>query len=225
MIEKYPTISKWKDSVISRIINNKLYCGIYEHGKREGKNIEEFRGIVPPIVSETMFEQCQKSIEKKMNSYHRVHDYEYMKKLICPCCSGDDISSIRRMAGHSTKNRHGKVYLYYNCPECCGYINEKDVEKLLTYHLDNLYQFHQVISKHTDSFQLEVNEINSLDMQSDLDFVIANAKVFDYYDDTNNLEFLKLTEEERRQFVDKYIDTIELCENAKGNLNIKKNLV
>ncbi|WP_268892256.1 hypothetical protein [Erysipelothrix urinaevulpis] len=39
----------------------------------------------------------------------------------------------------------------------------------------------------------------------------------DYYDDTNNLEFLKLTEEERIQFVDKYIDTIELCENANGN--------
>lgn len=222
MEEKYPTVAKWKDSVISRIINNKLYYGTYEHGKREGKNIEEFKGIVPPIITETMYEQCQKSIQENMNNYHRVHEYEYMKKLICPCCTGNDISSARRMAGHSTKNRHGKVYLYYNCPECGEYINEKDIEKLLIYHLDDLYQFHQVVSKHTNSFQLNVDEINSLDIQSDLDFVIANAKVSDYYDDISNLEFLKLSEEERRQFIDKYIDTIELCVSQYGKLDIKK---
>lgn len=157
-----------------------------------------------------------------MNNYHRVHDYEYMKKLVCPCCIDEDINSTRRMAGHSTKNRHEKTYLYYNCPNCGKYINEKDIEELLLYHLDDLYQFHSVLACHTNSFQLDIKDVNAARVHSDLDFVIANAKVSDYYDDINNLEFLKLTDEERRQFVDKYIDTIELCESINGNLNIKK---
>lgn len=222
MKEKYPTISKWKDSTISRIINNKLYCGIYERGKRKGKNIEEFKGVVPLIITETMFEQCQKSIEENMSNYHRIHNYEYMKKLICPCCTNEDTNAARRMAGHSTKNRHGKTYLYYNCPDCGKYINEKDIEELLVYHLDDLYQFHTVLATHTNSFQLDIKTIDSIQMQSDLDYVIANAKVSDYYNDANKLDFLKLDDEERRKFVDKYINSIELCINQYGNLDIKK---
>lgn len=164
MAEKYPTIANWKDSVISRIINNKLYYGTYEHGKRDGKNIAELKGIAPPIITETMFEQCQKSIQENMNNYHRGHDYEYMKKLICPYCIDEDISSAKRMGAHSTKNRHGKVYLYYYCPNCGEYLNEKDIEKLITYHLDDLYQFHAVISTHTHSFQLDIKEVNSIQL-------------------------------------------------------------
>lgn len=52
----YPDATKWKDSTISRIINNKIYIGVYEHGKRNKKEITVYRDIVPPIISETLFE-------------------------------------------------------------------------------------------------------------------------------------------------------------------------
>ncbi|MEG1313904.1 MAG: recombinase family protein, partial [Bacilli bacterium] len=58
----YPN-KKWKDSIIQKIIDNRLYMGDYEQYKIIGKkqNLETviYKDVVEPIITRRMWEECQ----------------------------------------------------------------------------------------------------------------------------------------------------------------------
>ena len=60
----FPEKKKWTDSVIEKIINNRIYIGDYERykrvGKEQGKETEIFMNVVEPIISRAMWEDVQK---------------------------------------------------------------------------------------------------------------------------------------------------------------------
>lgn len=81
MKEKYPNVLSWKDSAVQRILNSKWYIGILEYGKSlKNGTLEEIRGIIPPIIDEELFNQCQNQIRLHGKNYHRKHEYLFLKK-------------------------------------------------------------------------------------------------------------------------------------------------
>ena len=89
LIEKYPTIissirtdkktnkekvvyRRWTDASISCILNNKSYMGTYEYRKSiKDKDTIEIVGIVPAIITEDLFNDCQEMICRNGRNYYR----------------------------------------------------------------------------------------------------------------------------------------------------------
>lgn len=86
----FPKKKKWTDSIIEKIINNRIYIGDYERykrvGKEQGKELEIYMNVVEPIISRAMWEDVQKQKEKNQMSYCRDRVYMFFQKLQCPTC-------------------------------------------------------------------------------------------------------------------------------------------
>ena len=55
-----PVKSKWGDSTIEKIINNRIYMGDFERYKKDkDRESEIYMNVVPPIISRAMWEDTQ----------------------------------------------------------------------------------------------------------------------------------------------------------------------
>ena len=90
--ERVPTTtkSKWRDTTIEKMINNRLYVGDYERykriGKEQGKDTIIYKDVVEPIITRKMFDEVQEQKEKNQRAYCRDRIYMFMPKLLCPHC-------------------------------------------------------------------------------------------------------------------------------------------
>lgn len=76
----------WPTTTVDKILSNKLYIGVIEHGKRNKDNVLIFEDVVPPIIDKTTFECVQKRKEKNLKNYKRKRTYIFMQKILCPKC-------------------------------------------------------------------------------------------------------------------------------------------
>ena len=205
------TYRSWTDSSISCILNNKCYMGTYEYRKSiDNKETIEIVDIVPKIVSEDLFNDCQDMIFRNGRNYYRSKRYLFIQRLVCPKCG-------RIMACNGCKNKMKKDYLYYKCKDCGTYIREDLIEKALMSELNNLFELSNLISENyyiTD--KKTANDFNNCRLDHRLRFAIDESIIEEKRkaltkNDLNEL-WNMTSYETKCEFIGKYIDKITIKE-------------
>ena len=128
----------WPTTTVDKILSNKLYIGVIEHGKRNKDNVLIFEDVVPAIIDKTTFECVQKRKEKNFKNYKRKRTYIFMQKILCPKCH-------KIMGGESSTSGTGDKHIYYKCNCCKKRISEKKIEKELIKFLNDMLDFFLII--------------------------------------------------------------------------------
>lgn len=205
------TYRSWTDSSISCILNNKCYMGTYEYRKSiDNKETIEIVDIVPKIVSEDLFNDCQDMIFRNGRNYYRSKRYLFIQRLVCPKCG-------RIMACNGCKNKMKKDYLYYKCKDCGTYIREELIEKALMSELNNLFELSNLISENyyiTD--KKAANDFNNCRLDHRLRFAIDESIIEEKRkaltkNDLNEL-WNMTSYETKCEFIGKYVDKITIKE-------------
>lgn len=209
--EEKITYRSWTDSSISCILNNKCYMGTYEYRKSlDNKETIEIENVVPKIVSEDLFNDCQEMIFRNGRNYYRSKRYLFIQRLVCPKCG-------RIMACNGCKNKMKKDYLYYKCKDCGTYIREELIEKALMSELNNLFELSNLISENyyiTD--KKTANDFNNCRLDHRLRFAIDESIIEEKRkaltkNDLNEL-WNMTSYETKYDFICKYIDKITIKE-------------
>lgn len=202
---------KWNDSSISTILNNKCYIGTYEYRKcLKDKDTIEIVDIVPKIVSEELFNDCQEMIARNGRNYYRSKNYLFIQRLVCPHCG-------RIMACNGCKNKMKKDYLYYKCKDCNVYLREELIENALINELNNLLELSSIIN---DNYYITNNntaeKFNNCRLDHKIRFAIDEKIIKDkkqLLDSTELNELWKMTSYEAKcEFIGEFIDTIIISE-------------
>lgn len=205
------TYRSWTDSSISCILNNKCYMGTYEYRKSiDNKETIEIIDIVPKIVSEDLFNDCQDMIFRNGRNYYRSKRYLFIQRLVCPKCG-------RIMACNGCKNKMKKDYLYYKCKDCGTYIREELIEKALMSELNDLFELSNLISENyyiTD--KKAANDFNNCRLDHRLRFAIDESIIEEKRkaltkNDLNEL-WNMTSYETKCEFIGKYVDKITIKE-------------
>lgn len=209
--EEKITYRSWTDSSISCILNNKSYMGTYEYRKSlDNKDTIEIENVVPKIVSEDLFNDCQDMIFRNGRNYYRSKRYLFIQRLVCPKCG-------RIMACNGCKNKMKKDYLYYKCKDCGTYIREELIEKALMSELNNLFELSNLISENyyiTD--KKTANDFNNCRLDHRLRFAIDESIIEEKRkaltkNDLNEL-WNMTSYETKCEFIGKYVDKITIKE-------------
>lgn len=209
--EEKITYRSWTDSSISCILNNKSYIGTYEYRKSlDNKETIEIENVVPKIVSEDLFNDCQDMIFRNGRNYYRSKRYLFIQRLVCPKCG-------RIMACNGCKNKMKKDYLYYKCKDCGTYIREELIEKALMSELNNLFELSNLISENyyiTD--KKAANDFNNCRLDHRLRFAIEESIIEEKRkaltkNDLNEL-WNMTSYETKCEFIGKYVDKITIKE-------------
>ncbi len=215
----YPK-KNWKDTTIQKIIDNKIYMGDYEQYKRIGKqeNLEPivYMNVVEPIISRAKWEECQRQKERNQRTYTRDRVYTFFQRLKCPNCS-----RIMKCKGSGGTKRK---YMYYTCEYCHINFNEDHVEHLLRDFIYDLLEYDMAVK----NFFLPVLE----DKTNNIDTTSIDKEIRDLEKekmirlDTLNAVFKTkwngMDKSEKQEFISKFIDTIEIKKDSKGNLFLEK---
>ena len=209
--EEKITYRSWTDSSISCILNNKCYMGTYEYRKSlNNKETIEIEDVVPKIVSEDLFNDCQDMIFRNGRNYYRSKRYLFIQRLVCPKCG-------RIMACNGTRKPNKTEYLYYKCKDCGTYIREELIEKALMSELNNLFELSNLISENyyiTD--KKTANDFNNCRLDHRLRFAIDESIIEEKRkaltkNDLNEL-WNMTSYETKCDFIGKYIDKITIKE-------------
>ena len=199
----------WTDSSISKILNGKYYIGTYEYRRNvENKETVEIVDIVPKIIEEDIFYQCQENIQKNIHNYYRAKQYLFMQKLLCPKCG-------RIMACNGTKKANGTEYLYYKCKDCKTYFREDYLESELIEVLSKYLGFYLLLEKDYIVLDKETSrKLNTGKIDNTIRYALDTMLIENRFNKTNCylLEFLwnSLEYEGKRDFISTYIDTIKI---------------
>lgn len=225
---------QWSDASISCILNNKCYMGIYEHRKSlKDKETIEIVGVVPSIIEEELFNDCQDMIKRNGRNYYRSKNYLFMQKLICPNCG-------RIMACNGARNGKKTEYLYYKCKDCNVYVREELIENALINELNSLLELSNIVSNDyyiTDSITAE--KFNKCRLDNRIRFAIDERIIKDktkLLDKNEFYELWKMTSYETKcEFIGNFIDSITIKEHKDrrnkiiaidiADLKLKKNKV
>ena len=213
-IEKvlYPEKKKWTDSMISRIINNKIYAGDFEKYKHRSQDTEVYMNVVEPIITRVMLEDVEKQKEKNKQAFCRDRVYIFFQKLECPICG-----NIMTCKGSGGKK---KKYIYYHCTNCKLYYREDQIEDCLTeYILDlveydfnvNKYFYPILAEKKTDETRKIDEEVNKLLQQKER---LKKAYMNGILEMEDFSEDYKLLEEKLAKLENKRIDALDFSKET-----------
>ena len=217
--EEKITYRAWTDSSISTILNGKYYIGAYEYRRNVvNKETIELVDIVPKIIEEDIFYECQENIQKNMRNYYRSKQYLFMQKLVCPKCG-------RIMACNGTKKPDGTEYLYYKCKDCGTYFREDYLESELVDVLSKYLGFYLLLEKDYKVVDKETaKKLNTGKIDNTIRYALDTMLIESRFNKTSCylLEFLwnSLEYEGKREFISAYIDTIKIKKyHVKGEKN------
>ena len=153
---------KWYDTTILKILSNPLYKGDFISGGRTGTPVL-YEGVVEPIISKNLWEECQVQTRKNSRNYTRRNDYIFFQKIICPNCH--KIMACKAPGGNKKK------YIYYKCNNCKTYVREDKLIKLLIDEIAFIMEYDITVNKFfapllkhklENANELLIKEINSL---------------------------------------------------------------
>ena len=206
---------KWYDTTILKILSNPLYKGDYISGGRTGTPVL-YEGVVEPIVSKKMWEECQVQTRKNTRNYTRRNDYIFFQKIMCSKC--------HRIMACKAPGESKKKYIYYKCDMCKTSINENKLTTLLVDEIASIIEYDITVKKFfapllkhkvENANELLTKEINSLKEKlirlkdAYLNNIIS---IEEYKTDKNNLENkIRQIEEKQKEEreLDKYNFTFE----------------
>lgn len=128
---------KWRDCIITKIIDNVIYRGDYLDGKTTGKPVL-YEDVVEPIITKELWYECQNQKSKNSRNYTRDVIYLFLQKVKCPKCG-------RIMAGKAPGGKKKYRYVYYKCCDCGDYVREDYLESKLTPLIMQLTEFDSLI--------------------------------------------------------------------------------
>lgn len=206
---------KWYDTTILKILSNPLYKGDYISGGRTGTPVL-YEGVVEPIVSKKMWEECQIQTRKNTRNYTRRNDYIFFQKIMCSKC--------HRIMACKAPGGSKKKYIYYKCDKCKTSINENKLTTLLVDEIASIIEYDITVKKFfapllkhkvENANELLTKEINLLkDKLIRLKDAYLNniISIEEYKTDKNNLENkirqIEEKQKEKRE-LDKYNFTFE----------------
>ncbi len=129
---------KWYDTTILKILSNPLYKGDYISGGRTGTPVL-YEGVVEPIVSKKMWEECQIQTRKNTRNYTRRNDYIFFQKIMCSKC--------HRIMACKAPGGSKKKYIYYKCDKCKTSINENKLTSLLVDEISSIMEYDITVKK------------------------------------------------------------------------------
>lgn len=202
-------LRKWKDNVISGIINRRLYCGDIEHRKTiEGKETILYPNVVPAIISKDLFNECQRLTEINKKSHGSTLNYMFGKTLYCSKCN-------KLLKVSTAKDKGIKHYVCDNCKT----FNEVKIEEAVLKDIGKIAEFNMALTYNTimvdDDRLTEI--INNIELEAPderlrehkeeirvlLDDLIVRAKK-----DKANMLWNDLDYEEKRKFITDNIEAI-----------------
>lgn len=204
----------WTDASITVILNNKTYLGIREHRKNvKNKDVIEIKGIIPQIISQEVFDECQINIERNKRNYYRNKKYLFMQKLVCPKCG-------RIMACCGTKKKTGQEYLYYKCKDCKTNFREDLVEKALVSELTLVLELYLILEKNYVPIDSETaKELNRGKIDNTiryaLDTMMIEKKLDINYTYLNQI-WDTTSYETKCNFIFEYVDTIKVKKHVRN---------
>ena len=161
-----PVKTKWGDSTIEKIINNRVYMGDFERYKKDKtRESEIYMNVVPPIISRAMWEDTQNQKGKNQRAYSRHRIYIFFQKLICPKCG-------RIMTGKGAGGKKSK-YMYYTCEKCKIYFNEDDVEGTLINHILDFIEYDYHVNKFFYPLLAEKKDDESKEIEKEISKLTA----------------------------------------------------
>ncbi len=191
----------WPTTTVDKILSNKLYIGVIEHGKRNKDNVLIFEDVVPPIIDKTTFECVQKRKEKNLKNFKRKRTYIFMQKILCPKCH-------KIMGGESSTSGTGDKHIYYKCNCCKKRISEKKIEKELIKFLNDMLDFFLIVDnsfKPSMCRDIEIEISKYEDIKSDLNGKIIRIKEAFMNGDISAKDFKK-----EQQYLEKEIKNTDL---------------
>lgn len=204
----------WTDASICTILNNKTYIGIREHRKNiKNKETIEIKNIVPPIISEEVFYDCQENIVRNKRNYYRNKKYLFMQKLVCPRCG-------RIMACKGTKKKTGEEYLYYKCKDCKTNFREDLIEEALAEELATMLELYLVLETNyvpidsATAKELSKGRIDNT-IRYGLDSIIMDNRLYLDYDYARRFWYM-MNYEVKCGFIYEYIDTIKIKKHVRN---------
>lgn len=111
-------------SVMYKILNNPVYCGMYNHGG------ELHVGSYEPLITKELFDKVQKVLRDKSKP-KRLNwiNHPYKDKLIkCGEC-GCSITAETKTKYYKSTGRKG-IYTYYRCTKRRGYCSQKPITEI-----------------------------------------------------------------------------------------------
>ena len=204
----------WTDASICTILNNKTYIGIREHRKNmKNKKTIEIRNIIPPIISEEVFYDCQENIIRNKRNYYRNKKYLFMQKLVCPKCG-------RIMACKGTKKKTGEEYLYYKCKDCKTNFREDLIEEALAEELTTMLELYLILESNfvpidsNTAQELSKGRIDNT-IRYALDSIIIDNRLY-LESDCAKKFWNMMNYEVKCSFIYEYIDKIKIKKHIKN---------
>ena len=195
----------WRTDRVGKILNNKIYIGIFEFGKykRKAKDILVVEDYCEPIVDQNMWYGTRRTIVRNKHGNYGQYVHLFNGIVKCPLC--DEILSVSE--SYKDENGKRKVYFHLRCKntKCEGYgyhYNCGKIEKALIRVLDELTAY-----------------MNGMDKQ----IMIANTSTNKEIDKIDKA-ISKLEEQEKR-LVDLYLESnINVDAINKRNDKVKKDI-
>ncbi|MFA5778755.1 MAG: recombinase family protein [Elusimicrobiota bacterium] len=159
---------QFKKKDIARILNNKLYIGIFEIENPKTKQIEQFKGVHKPIIDIETFNQVQEIMKrnrkKKKSISQNKYDMLLTGLLKCGYCG----SAMTMYARPKTrKDGTTRIYFYYKCrsvvegdrTECkLRSVPAEELEKYVIERLIELGSNKKVLNKLIELVNIEAGE-------------------------------------------------------------------
>ena len=121
----------WNETVISKILDNKIYYGTFS---RFG---QEYDNHTVPIIDKELYELAHDRLEGK--KIIQIREYVYNGIVRCAKCGNP-------MINHSSKSSTGRIYSYYRCTSCKTQVSENAIDNLCGNDLTKRLQDKQYLS-------------------------------------------------------------------------------
>ena len=205
---------KWTDATVMAMVRNRAYYGTFEwHG-------EMYDNHTPAIVSKELWERANENAACR--EFHK-NSYLFKDKVRCDSCGCICDQTC-------TTKKDGTTYLYYFCPECNFYINEKKIFSQVGDSLNEMVHNHHIydelrnVRTHKANAEKQLKELmygrinHSLDknyFQEQMSIQsekkrIAEQTIRDRKEIIDQMTFRNISDEERKELVRKYLNYIDV---------------
>ena len=195
----------WKAARVEKILNNKIYIGIFEFGKykRKQEEILTVEDYCEPIIDMDTWNKTRNIIKKNKHPNYGTFVHTFSSLVKCPLC-GEILASSQ---SYKTRGGKRKTYFHLRCKnsKCSG------------------YNYHYNCEKIENALIRVLDELTRYMIENKYEIMITNTS---YNKDIDKIDkaIIKLEEQEKK-LVDLYLESnINVQAINKKNEKLKKDI-